>query len=98
MQVTRTTNPPNGFPLVVKLGTITPHGADVYSYAPDEDSEVTDPKLAEHLKHWGINMMTMEKTEKSMEELNGEELTSRVKSKIASWAGRHSPWCAGRTC
>ena len=30
--------------------------------------------------------------------LNGEELTSRVKSKIAAWAGRHSPWCAGRTC
>eukprot|EP00967_Tisochrysis_lutea_P022382 scaffold25487_cov28-Tisochrysis_lutea.AAC.2 len=22
--------PPTGFPLVVKLGTITPHGADVY--------------------------------------------------------------------
>ena len=24
------------YPLVVKLGTITPQGADVYSYAPDE--------------------------------------------------------------
>ena len=45
--------PPHGFPLVVKLGTITPHGADVYSYADDENSEVTDPKLAEHLAHWG---------------------------------------------
>jgi uncharacterized UBP type Zn finger protein len=32
--------PPSGFPLVVKLGTITPHGADVYSYAEDEDTEV----------------------------------------------------------
>eukprot|EP00965_Chrysotila_dentata_P232080 6198753-Pleurochrysis_carterae.AAC.1 len=31
--------PPHGFPLVVKLGTITPHGADVYSYAEDEDTE-----------------------------------------------------------
>ena len=31
---------PDGFPLVVKLGTITPHGADVYSYHPDEDNEV----------------------------------------------------------
>ncbi len=28
------------FPLVVKLGTITPHGADVYSYAKDEDCMV----------------------------------------------------------
>ena len=71
-EVTRTTHPPSGFPLVVKLGTITPQGADVYSYSPDEDSEVSDPKLAEHLAHWGINMMVMEKTEKSVEELNVE--------------------------
>jgi ubiquitin carboxyl-terminal hydrolase 5/13 len=42
---------------VVKLGTITPAGADVYSYAPDEDDMVLDPKLGEHLAHWGINMM-----------------------------------------
>ena len=45
------------YPLVVKLGTITPHGADVYSYAPDEDDMVMDPLLAEHLAHWGINMV-----------------------------------------
>lgn len=45
------------YPLVVKLGTITPAGADVYSYAPDEDDMVLDPKLSEHLAHWGINMM-----------------------------------------
>ena len=64
-EVTRTTHPP-GFPLVVKLGTITPHGADVYSYAADENDEVKDPKLAEHLAHWGINMMAMEKTVKTM--------------------------------
>ena len=57
------------FPLVVKLGTITPTGADVYSYAPDEDDMVTDPLLAEHLAHWGINVMQMQKTEKSMAEL-----------------------------
>lgn len=45
------------YPLVVKLGTITPHGADVYSYAAEEDDMVTDPLLAQHLEHWGINMM-----------------------------------------
>jgi ubiquitin carboxyl-terminal hydrolase 5/13 len=45
------------YPLVVKLGTITPNAADVYSYAEDEDDMVTDPLLAEHLAHWGINMM-----------------------------------------
>jgi hypothetical protein len=37
------------YPLAVKLGTITPSGADVYSYAPDEDCMVTDAQLAEHL-------------------------------------------------
>lgn len=45
------------YPLAVKLGTITPHGADVYSYAPDENDMVLDPHLARHLSHWGINMM-----------------------------------------
>ena len=45
------------YPLAVKLGTITPHGADVYSYAPDENDMVLDPQLARHLSHWGINMM-----------------------------------------
>ena len=28
------------YPLAVKLGTITPNGADVYSYAQEEDSMV----------------------------------------------------------
>ena len=52
----------NHYPLAVKLGTITPNGADVYSYAPEEDDMVEDPKLAQHLAHWGINMMQMENT------------------------------------
>lgn len=47
----------NNFCLCVKLGTITPTGADVYSYAEDENDMVEDPHLAEHLAHWGINMM-----------------------------------------
>lgn len=32
---------------------------DVYSY--DEDDMVLDSKLPEHLAHFGIDMMTMEK-------------------------------------
>lgn len=60
-----------GYPLAVKLGTITRDGkADVYSYA--EDDMVEDPNLAIHLAHWGINIMQMEKTEKSMVELEIE--------------------------
>ena len=57
------------YPLCVKLGTITAHGADVWSYAPDEDSLVEDPHLAEHLSHWGIDVMKLEKTAKTMGEM-----------------------------
>ncbi|CAF1332154.1 unnamed protein product [Adineta steineri] len=58
------------YPLAVKLGTITAKGGDVYSY--DEDDMVEDPNLAEHLSHWGINMMNMEKTDQSMADLEIE--------------------------
>ncbi|KAK7487678.1 hypothetical protein BaRGS_00021097 [Batillaria attramentaria] len=56
-----------GYPLAVKLGTITPNGADVFSY--DEDDMVEDPKLTEHLRHFGINVAALEKTDKTMVEL-----------------------------
>ncbi|XP_071869178.1 ubiquitin specific protease 5 [Bombus fervidus] len=57
-----------GYPLAVKLGTITKEGkADVFSY--DEDDMVEDPNLVAHLAHWGINIAQMEKTDKSMIEL-----------------------------
>lgn len=56
------------YPLAVKLGTITQDGnADVYSY--DEDDMVLDPNLVKHLAHFGINVKVMEKTEKTMLEL-----------------------------
>ncbi|XP_076451842.1 ubiquitin carboxyl-terminal hydrolase 5-like [Babylonia areolata] len=55
------------YPLAVKLGTITPNGADVFSY--DEDDMVEDPHLAKHLAHFGINIAALEKTEKTMVEL-----------------------------
>lgn len=57
------------YPLCVKLGTITSQGGDVWSYAEDEDTLVIDPHLAEHLSRWGINIMSLEKTEKTMSEL-----------------------------
>jgi len=58
------------YPLVVKLGTITPDGkADVYSYAPDEDCMVLDPLLPQHLAHFGIRVGDLRKTEKTIAEL-----------------------------
>ncbi|CAK1551270.1 unnamed protein product [Leptosia nina] len=60
-----------GYPLAVKLGTITAEGkGDVFSYA--EDDMVEDPYLANHLKHFGINVQQLQKTEKSMVELELE--------------------------
>ena len=52
------------YPLAVKLGTITPDGADVYSYLEDdmvEDDMVEDPLLNKHLAHFGIDIASMTK-------------------------------------
>jgi hypothetical protein len=59
----------NKYPLAVKLGTITPHSADVFSYAADENDVVIDPLLPQHLAHWGIDQAKLEKTAKTMAEL-----------------------------
>ena len=59
-----------GYPLCVKLGTISSHGGDCYSYAPDEDDSVEDPLLGAHLAWFGINIMSQEKTEKTVAELS----------------------------
>ena len=69
-----------GYPLAVKLGTITPDGkADVFSYK--EDDMVIDPKLKEHLAHFGIKIQEMEKTDKSMVELEID-----MNQKFGEWA------------
>ncbi|XP_041377545.1 LOW QUALITY PROTEIN: ubiquitin carboxyl-terminal hydrolase 5-like [Gigantopelta aegis] len=65
-------------PLAVKLGTITGDSADVYSY--DEDEMVEDPLLAKHLAHFGINLAALEKTEKTMVELEID-----LNQKIGEW-------------
>ncbi|KAI4164815.1 MAG: hypothetical protein LQ342_001448 [Letrouitia transgressa] len=58
--------------VAVKLGSITSEGtADIYCYACKD--ERTDPELATHLAHWGINIAEREKTEKSLTELQIEQ-------------------------
>ena len=59
-QETRRLHPPDGFPLVVKLGTVCKHGADVHSYA--DGKLVHDPLLAKHLLHWGIDMAQVQQS------------------------------------
>ncbi|KAJ1554590.1 hypothetical protein HK096_002847, partial [Nowakowskiella sp. JEL0078] len=58
-------------PISCKLGTITPEGtADIYCYACDY--ERIDPNLAGHLKNFGINIASQQKTERTITELNLE--------------------------
>lgn len=66
-------------PLAVKLGTITSSGADVYSY-PEQDM-VIDPYLEKHLAHFGIDIKSMTKTEKSMVELEID-----MNEKLGEWS------------
>uniref|UniRef100_UPI00398E846F ubiquitin carboxyl-terminal hydrolase 13 n=1 Tax=Pristiophorus japonicus TaxID=55135 RepID=UPI00398E846F len=49
------------YPLAVKLGTITSDGADVYSF--DEEEAVLNTNIAEHLMHFGIDMLKMQMSE-----------------------------------
>ncbi|RKP02759.1 hypothetical protein CXG81DRAFT_10441 [Caulochytrium protostelioides] len=59
-------------PLCVKLGTILPEGtADVYCYQCDD--EVQDPHLGARLARFGINIAHVERTEKTITELQLEQ-------------------------
>lgn len=68
-----------GYPLVVKLGTITPDSADVFSY--DEDDMVIDSNLVKHLEHFGIEISKMRKTDKTMLELEID-----LNQRVGEWA------------
>ncbi|XP_044507437.1 ubiquitin carboxyl-terminal hydrolase 14-like [Mangifera indica] len=65
-----------GYPLAVKLGTITAdlEGADVYSY-PEDDS-VLDPLLAQHLAFFGIDFSSLKKTEMTTAERELDQNTN----------------------
>uniref|UniRef100_A0A672M724 Ubiquitin carboxyl-terminal hydrolase n=2 Tax=Sinocyclocheilus grahami TaxID=75366 RepID=A0A672M724_SINGR len=65
------------FPLAVKLDTITPDGADVYSF--DEEEAVLDPHISEHLLHFGIDMLQMQRTE------NGHHTDNHVQPRVSDW-------------
>ncbi|XP_063162479.1 ubiquitin carboxyl-terminal hydrolase 13 isoform X2 [Candoia aspera] len=65
-----------GYPLAVKLGTITPDGADVYSF--DEEEAVLDPHIAKHLAHFGIDMLQMHVTENGLRD-------NDIKPRVSEW-------------
>ncbi|XVF04066.1 hypothetical protein REPUB_Repub05bG0049200 [Reevesia pubescens] len=65
-----------GYPLAVKLGTITAdlEAADVFSY-PEDDS-VIDPLLAQHLAYFGIDFSSLQKTEMTTAERELDQNTN----------------------
>uniref|UniRef100_A0A9J7ZBR0 Ubiquitin carboxyl-terminal hydrolase n=1 Tax=Cyprinus carpio carpio TaxID=630221 RepID=A0A9J7ZBR0_CYPCA len=63
------------FPLAVKLDTVTPDGADVYSF--DEEEAVLDPHISEHLLHFGIDMLQMQR--------NGHHTDNHVQPRVSDW-------------
>ncbi|XP_060098543.1 ubiquitin carboxyl-terminal hydrolase 13 isoform X2 [Heteronotia binoei] len=65
-----------GYPLAVKLGTITPDGADIYSF--DEEEPVLDPHIAKHLAHFGIDMLQMQVTENGLRD-------NDIKPRVSEW-------------
>ena len=94
------------YTLAVKLGTITADGAEVYSYAPEEDDLVSIPleRLKELLAHWGIDIAHMEKTESGMQDLEMAELEEALRRRRHRvpmnathyvFAYQLDPWIAG---
>lgn len=62
------------------MGTITPDGkGDVFSYT--EDDMVEDPNLVQHLAHFGIKVNQLEKTDKSMVELEID-----INNRLGEWS------------
>ncbi|XP_047156849.1 ubiquitin carboxyl-terminal hydrolase 14 [Vigna umbellata] len=65
-----------GYPLAVKLGTVTAdlEAADVFSYP--EDESVLDPQLAQHLAFFGIDFSSLQKTEMTTAERELDQNTN----------------------
>uniref|UniRef100_A0A3P9JMB6 Ubiquitin carboxyl-terminal hydrolase n=1 Tax=Oryzias latipes TaxID=8090 RepID=A0A3P9JMB6_ORYLA len=66
------------YPLAVKLDTITPDGADVYSF--EEEEAVLDPHISEHLSHFGIDMLQMQKRTE-----NGHHTENNSRLRVSEW-------------
>lgn len=86
----------SGHAIVLKLGTVTPAGADVHCYACDD--EVTDPNLAIHLAHFGVDMRNATKGAKSLAEMELDRslqhdyniVTEAGKNLISCWGPEHT--------
>ncbi|OMO80445.1 hypothetical protein CCACVL1_12950 [Corchorus capsularis] len=82
-----------GYPLAVKLGTITAdlEAADVFSY-PEDDS-VIDPHLAEHLAYFGIDFSSLQKTEMTTAERELDQNTNFDWNRIQESGQEVEPIC-----
>uniref|UniRef100_A0A8P4KPL4 Ubiquitin carboxyl-terminal hydrolase n=1 Tax=Dicentrarchus labrax TaxID=13489 RepID=A0A8P4KPL4_DICLA len=67
------------YPLAVKLDTITPDGADIYSF--EEEEAVLDPHISEHLSHFGIDMLQMQNRTTE----NGHHTDNNSRQRVSEW-------------
>ncbi|KAG7456899.1 hypothetical protein MATL_G00240820 [Megalops atlanticus] len=65
------------FPLAVRLDSITPDGADVYSF--DEEEAVLNPRLANHLAHFGIDVLQINKSVQTQNGHSDNEMRLRAR-------------------
>ncbi|CAK5096803.1 unnamed protein product [Meloidogyne enterolobii] len=70
-----------GYPLVIKLSTISDGDGDIYSYS--EDALVRDPLLAKHLAHFGLSKNKFNKTEDTTIVGSKRELPFRAHNYLA---------------
>ncbi|TWW57978.1 Ubiquitin carboxyl-terminal hydrolase 13 [Takifugu flavidus] len=66
------------YPLAVKMDTITPDGADIYSF--EEEEAVLDPHISDHLSHFGIDMLQMQKRTE-----NGHHRENNSRPRVSEW-------------
>uniref|UniRef100_A0A674AT30 Ubiquitin carboxyl-terminal hydrolase n=2 Tax=Salmo trutta TaxID=8032 RepID=A0A674AT30_SALTR len=70
------------FPLAVKLDNLTPDIADIYSF--DEEEAVLDPQISEHLQHFGIDIIQIQRNGTDNGHHNTDN-TNNVRPRVSEW-------------
>mmetsp|Transcript_2922 Transcript_2922/g.4487 ORF Transcript_2922/g.4487 Transcript_2922/m.4487 type:complete len:837 (+) Transcript_2922:95-2605(+) len=81
------------YPLVVKLGTITPEKVEIYSYA--ENAMVSDALIDKHLAHWGLDRKKLFQTDKDMTQLSIEAQSKAFEASLITGEGEKQEVATG---
>nr|XP_029487846.1 ubiquitin carboxyl-terminal hydrolase 13-like isoform X1 [Oncorhynchus nerka] len=70
------------FPLAVKLDNLTADIADIYSF--DEEEAVLDPQISEHLQHFGIDIIPIQRNGTDNGHHNTDN-TNGMRPRVSEW-------------